>query len=310
MAKPGFRNHPKFKRLCHILDVPEPHALGYCELIWETGYACGNSRIGDSVDVELAAQWPGAKGALAQALADVRLLDVTEGVYSIHDLYDHAPGYVKDRRDREIERAKDKVCLNCGTTYKSDRSHSKFCTDKCRVAAHRNGTEREVTPALRQETFCNASPAQPSPNRRSNTLFDSNVTERLPCAENGEGDPPKGRTKITYPSSFERWWLAYPRRNGKQKAFSAWKRAGAILVARGMTKEQAAEHLLSVCQAFALSPKGQSGEFCPYPQKWLNEGRYDDDPKSWQEQRNARPNPNADRAAGQTYGGGGSLGSL
>ncbi len=34
-------------------------------------------------------------------------------------------------------------------------------------------------------------------------------------------------------------------------------------------------------QRFARSPVGSSGEFCPYPSKWLNEGRYDDDPAAW-----------------------------
>ena len=91
MARPGFRNHPKFRRLVHTLSEPVPHVVGYLELIWQVGYECGDSRIGDATDVELAAEYPGEPGKLCKALVDCRLIDEIEGVHYIHDLFDHAP---------------------------------------------------------------------------------------------------------------------------------------------------------------------------------------------------------------------------
>jgi hypothetical protein len=38
--------------------------------------------------------------------------------------------------------------------------------------------------------------------------------------------------------------------------------------------------LVERMQAFSASPKALS-RFCPHPSTWLNEGRYDDDPRTW-----------------------------
>src|SRR4051812_26885101 len=62
MARPTLRQHPKFRRLCHLLAVPVPHALGYLECMWSVGYQCGDPVLGDATDVELAAEWPGEPG--------------------------------------------------------------------------------------------------------------------------------------------------------------------------------------------------------------------------------------------------------
>src|SRR5262245_13626516 len=104
MARPGFRQHPKFRRLRHILQEPEPHVLGYCECLWSVAYECGNDLIGDEIDVEIAAGWPGERGKLCAALKACRLIDEVDGRYHVHDLWDHAPDYVRKRREREQDR--------------------------------------------------------------------------------------------------------------------------------------------------------------------------------------------------------------
>lgn len=70
MARPGFRNHPKFRRLVDILSLPEPHVYGICEFIWQVAYENGKSEIGDEKDVELAAHWTGEAGKLCRALLE------------------------------------------------------------------------------------------------------------------------------------------------------------------------------------------------------------------------------------------------
>jgi hypothetical protein len=104
MARPGLRQHPKFRRLVHNLGEPEPHALGYLECMWSVGYECGDSLLGDETDVELAALYPGPKGKLCAALLECRLIDKVDGKFHIHDLYDHAPGYVQRRMRLELQR--------------------------------------------------------------------------------------------------------------------------------------------------------------------------------------------------------------
>lgn len=108
--RPTLLNHQKFKRLCAVLKIPKPHAVGYLELLWHSAYESGDPRIGDTLDVELACEWPGEPGQLAEALASCGgpgrsgFTDEKDGIYTIHDLYDHAPDYVQKRARRESAR--------------------------------------------------------------------------------------------------------------------------------------------------------------------------------------------------------------
>lgn len=97
MALPGFRNHPKFRRLVAALHIPEAHVLGHIEMMWEVCYESGNAILGDSTDVELAAGWVGDAGVLCAALAECGgktrsglIEEVGPGIWAIHDFYDHA----------------------------------------------------------------------------------------------------------------------------------------------------------------------------------------------------------------------------
>jgi len=84
----------------------------------------------------------------------------------------------------------------------------------------------------------------------------------------------RSTSKTQYPSAFEDWWLVYPRKVAKQKAFAAWK---AVLAKNGQT----ADTLMEITRRFASSPAGTAGKFTPHPTTWLNQGRYDDDPAEW-----------------------------
>lgn len=144
MARPGLQKHPKFRRLVVLLGVPVPHALGYLECLWEVAYEHGNPDIGDALDVELAAQWPGERGKLCDALATcggtgrAGFIEQTEdGRYQVHDLFDHCPDYVHRRHAKESERQLDKTCEECGTPFRSTEPHARFCKDACRYAFNR-----------------------------------------------------------------------------------------------------------------------------------------------------------------------------
>ncbi len=111
MARPGLMVHPKFRRLVRLLGVSEAAARGHLELLWETAYQNGEEVIGDVIDVELAARWGGDHGALCDALMLAGGVDrsgfidrLDDGRYAIHDLFDHAPDYVRKRRSRENDR--------------------------------------------------------------------------------------------------------------------------------------------------------------------------------------------------------------
>ena len=106
-------SHRKFRRLVALTRLPEAHVRGLLECLWDAAYETGDPFVGDSTDVEAAARWNGHQGdftaALLQAGGDgqagyIEALDGVPGRYSIHDLHDHAPEYVKNRWRREQER--------------------------------------------------------------------------------------------------------------------------------------------------------------------------------------------------------------
>jgi len=83
----------------------------------------------------------------------------------------------------------------------------------------------------------------------------------------------------------EKIYKAYPRKVGKGAALKAIQNAVKRLEVL-VDKEQidnAETFLAGKVQAFASSPKGQAGQFCPHPATWFNQERYFDDPAEWQD---------------------------
>lgn len=131
MARPGLTGHRKFRRLARALGSVIV-ARGALELLWEPSYETGDDYVGTTDDIEALVGWTGDRGVLTRALAEagapegygfIDPIDPTtvstvrevlplpirhplpaEAVYRIHDLWHHAPEYVKKRRERELDR--------------------------------------------------------------------------------------------------------------------------------------------------------------------------------------------------------------
>ena len=119
MGRPGLTKHRKFKRLAHALEPVLPGmgellARGCLETIWESAYETGNDYVGTAEDVESLAGWQGKRGLLCGAMEAAGFLDPLDedaARYRVHDLYDHAPEYVRKRMDREAARRERGVTL-------------------------------------------------------------------------------------------------------------------------------------------------------------------------------------------------------
>jgi hypothetical protein len=72
---------------------------------------------------------------------------------------------------------------------------------------------------------------------------------------------------------FSQFWELYPRKVGKRRAEVAWRAA---------IKDTPAAEILAAVAIFAKSPKARS-EYVPHPTTFLNQGRWLDDPKDWQD---------------------------
>jgi hypothetical protein len=177
MARPCLDRNVKYKTLIRVLGLPKPYVRGLLETMWDVANECGDPVLKSPESVEAAAEWPSDEepGKLFAALRDCRLIDeIAPGIWSIHDYWDHAPEYVAGRSRKEAERKIAKSCCNCGCEYHSTETHSRFCSDSCRVNHHRganrvtdgNGGLRnsngQVTERYVNVTDSNAPPA-PAP---------------------------------------------------------------------------------------------------------------------------------------------------
>lgn len=95
-------------------------------------------------------------------------------------------------------------------------------------------------------------------------------------------------------------YQAYPRHVGKPDAMRAIAKAIKLLGKRPEIGEGAAKWLLERTQAFAASPAGKAGQYCPHPATWFNGGRFDDDPTEWQAQAAITPSSQSSAATRPT----------
>jgi len=72
---------------------------------------------------------------------------------------------------------------------------------------------------------------------------------------------------------FDTFWAAYPRKVGKIAGKKAFDKA---------LKLTTLEQLLKGIEVLRIETKGKGIEFTPHPTTWLNDGRWDDEPKQQQ----------------------------
>jgi hypothetical protein len=152
-----------------------PLALGSLEMLWEHCYESGDDFLGDATDVETVAQWAGAPGALVEALvtagggsgAGFLEPDADKaGCYRVHDLYDHAPEYVRKRMDREAARKDAGITLKqlradaAGKRWKRQNSDANGShLQPLAIQTEASGTTPAPAPSPH--------PAQPSPEKNA-----------------------------------------------------------------------------------------------------------------------------------------------
>lgn len=103
MAKPGLRNHRKFRKLRARLRMPAVYVTAHLQAMWEVAYESANPFLGSADDVELAAEWEDSErqqGDWFAAVLEAGFIDEVPGGYAVHDLFEHAPRYVKLRASR------------------------------------------------------------------------------------------------------------------------------------------------------------------------------------------------------------------
>ena len=97
MARINLTHHRKFRRLTRALGSAAL-ALGTLELLWLAAYEAADPYIGGAADIADATGWAGDADVLVARLVDGGFLDaIGPDQYAVHDLWDHAPEYVRKR---------------------------------------------------------------------------------------------------------------------------------------------------------------------------------------------------------------------
>lgn len=88
----------------------------------------------------------------------------------------------------------------------------------------------------------------------------------------------QGKPKAADP--FDGWWAVVHAKTGREVAKTAYAKAVAKL--RDAGRDDPHAYLLDRMLAFARSPNARPPDRTPiHPATWLNQGRYDDDPETW-----------------------------
>ena len=199
-----------------------------------------------------------------------------EGCYVIRN-------YLKYQNSAEqIEQAKEKVKERQRRKRERDANKTVTDSDNESVTPMSRRDNESVTPMSRRD---NESVTPMSFNQEPRTKNQKNSSDEefsLPqtpsqaegAAESADED---------YPLGFEQFWETYPRKNGKRKAFEAWRKA------RWKTNNT---FLISKAAQYAADPNREPG-YTLTPANWLDGEHWDDDPLPAKPEPTARPSPSA-----------------
>jgi hypothetical protein len=245
MARPGLRKHPKFLLLRELLRVSEAQVLGHLEILWETAYESGKAEVGTPRQVELAAGWGGKSGRFFQAALDcggdgepgfIELIQEKPGRYQIHDLYDHAPDYVKKRMEREQER------MRKGKTLSDLRSEAgKVSANKrqqMKITCSEDFNKRQQTATNVQHMSTNGATPAPAPApKEEDPLKPPRGQRRKPKTE--EPEIPEVMRSHGFPEAWAQW-LSHRSENGWKIGPTGKRNALSRLEAMGPVRATAA----------------------------------------------------------------------
>lgn len=275
MARPTLFTHRKFLRLAAILKMPKPHVLGHLEYLWQSGYQAASEHIGDSIDLELAAEWTGEQGSLTKALLETGMIDQNDdGSYSIHDFWTHAPRYVQQRAETE-EKLK-----RAGTSLSEVRSR-----------AGRKGAEAkwqtDGKPMANEQQFASDLPSYDGkPMAKITPPLPSLSSPSLPLRDElPNGNSPSGKPKVArkpppskfdepeYSDNFLAVWNQCPKkariRSSRKEAWEVWV---------GLRLEDRKDDLLKALDVMVTSYEWSKdmGNAIPGVHRWLRR-------KNWEE---------------------------
>lgn len=142
----------------------------------------------------------------------------------------------------------------------SNASEMRYVTHSASVRNARNAALTTNQPSAQPPTTKDSSPRDADDS--------SSLTGEVHFDGNGNQTP---TTKAEHHlEAFGAFWLAYPRAKSREKAKAAWIAA--------MERGADPKHIVDAAVTYANERHGEDPKYTPYPARWLDDGRYDDQP--------------------------------
>ena len=104
------RHHEKVIKLCRVLEIGKPQALGHLHLLWWWVAKYREKGILTEVSTEEicdAAEWKGERNLFVSALKATKFLDSENGVLAVHDWNKYGIKYLLSGRKRKRKHDKE-----------------------------------------------------------------------------------------------------------------------------------------------------------------------------------------------------------
>jgi hypothetical protein len=121
---------------------------------------------------------------------------------------------------------------------------------------------------------------------KGNSSSSSSSSFSSSSSSSGGGSPHTPSAREVRREPFDEWWKTVHHKTGREAARKAYDKAVARVRMFDESRDPH-EFLLERMQLFAASPAAHPTDITPiHPATWLNQGRYDDDPATWQRMGN------------------------
>ena len=253
--------HPKTRKAARLAGVSVPTLVGHLHLIWHWALDFaqeGNLSGYEPWQVEDAAMWEGAEGALFDALRLAAYTEVNnDSVCALHDWHDYA-GKLIERRRADAARKRGETAKN----PPAPRPNSPLPPTELQRNSDGTPTEGAQNPSVTLTVTSTVT-------NNEESLAPDGASKRPDLTSIDGGKKPKAPSD--HERRFNRFWAIYPKKRSKQDAWKAWQR---IKPDGDLT-----ERIIEAVKALSKSRDWQkeNGQFIPYPATWLNAGGWEDE---------------------------------
>ena len=209
----------------------------------------------DESDIAVSCGWEKEPSEFVSALIQTGWLNKNEnGCYSIHDWPDHQPWACNSKQRSET--ARKNIQKRWEAKRKAgDDTNSNTETIQPEYEQYTDGIQTVIPNGYGTDTPLPSSPILTLPIKEKDLLSDSPESDQ--------------KEKPVYPESFEKFWIAYPKKEGKGAAYKSYQKIKA--------PRPSLNKILDSIETHSKTEKWKNKQYIPLPATFLNQRRWEDE---------------------------------